>query len=153
MTTKTFTITAVDMESDSMLVLQISGTMTGALALQLRVNGQSGSFYNDAGRYIKGGAETLIQNSSQAQSELIASGNGGTNADFNGQVRLYFTLSSTADRLHIHSDFTGSGTEHHTVMGNTFQTAITSITSITIMVSTSSIKANHRMTLYKVSRT
>ncbi len=149
-TDHTFTFPAETFDKTSELVLIMDGAATGALAVEIRINGLSTNQYFYDGSYIIAGAETLINGDSQDEWQ-VASASIITGANFviKGQVHISLFLAGTFDRPSMTSHFQSDGNQ---TMGGSFAVAQTSITSVTVQVSTSSFIIGTRMSLYRIRR-
>ncbi len=146
-TSKTFTMTADDFSNTAKYVLVISGQMTAAFQLQIQVNGLTTNYYTD-GYYIVGGAQTLINDDNQNWGEITDIANGSTNGHFEGQVDIYLSQGTGTQNLGMLTYMSVGGAIQQ--CRTTHNTDIESLTSIKILVSTSSWKADTVITLYRM---
>ncbi len=154
-TTKTFTISpALNMDDHSMLMLVMDVSATASLALQAQVNGYTTSTYNWDSNSTKDAANTPTTGTSDTSIEIVSTALLST-AGAPVHVVMYIMLnkSGSNDRITIHSHAVSPTAVAIQECGGGNTTAVTEIDAVTIKVSTSSLQANGRMTLYKVKRT
>jgi len=147
----TFSFPAIDFDSISHLVLEIDGSATAALAIQVRINALATN-YNNQGRRIAAGVETFINTVAQtawtvATNLLIT----GATSGFNIICKIISFKGSPDNQPAIFADATGPVHANETMVGSQ-GASTTSITDVVIRTSVSSWRIGTRMTLYSVRR-
>lgn len=151
-TSKTFTIDpAIDFDTVSKLVLIMDGGNTASLAMRVKFNGVTAGYAVDGFRRIGG----LTEIDTSATSEAIFADTTLLNAAsraIHAELIFYLNKGGTADFVGVHSycESVAVGGYQEVFLRNV--TAAADISEIIIDVSTSSLLANFRMTLYQVSR-
>jgi len=151
----TLSFTAVDFDDDSMIVLVIDGSATAALGIRMTINNLSAAnTYKADGRVIGAGVESITQFSGTFFN-LAEAGGGDVSADatFNSITRITLNKSGTNDFAQIDYSMYTDVEEEAVVVGGVLKSAISSISSLEIVTSTSTWKIGTRFTVYKVSRT
>lgn len=152
-TESTFTFTLrepLTMDDHSMLVLVMDLQVTAALTLLLRINGSSASLYFTDGARIAGGAETLIDGSTDTSAELCNTALTAAANGLCGKSEIFLMKGAGTDAVHILSNY--SSQEGVQNVRNMFLVDTATIASVTVLTSTSTWASGSRMSLYKVSR-
>ena len=150
--TFTFSFSAINFDDDSELLLVIDASVTLLLELFLRINAVSTGYYSD-GRRITGGTETLIDNNNTAGYQIASSTLfAAVNDTGHAEIRIGLTKGGTFDRV----IFDGSIASGSLAMGEKksgmVTGAISSLTDVVVLTTTSTWQVGTRMTLYRVRR-
>lgn len=70
--THTFSFTPVDFEDDSLLILEFDGNTNTVMAINIRINGESGNVYLTDGTSVAGGTQTIIDYNNQPEGSLLS---------------------------------------------------------------------------------
>lgn len=148
-----FNFTAVDFDDDSELILIIDIGVTGALNLQIRINGDAGNNYFMDGRRISGGSETILDQNSTSEPQIASSTLLSTaNREAFIVVHIGLAKAGDLDRTAIIYDTQAIGNAMNEAGGIQNTTARSSITDVLVRTSTNTWQIGTRMTLYKVPR-
>lgn len=147
----TFSFPAIDFDDVAYLVLEIDGSATAALAIEVRINALA-TLYNNQGRRLAAGVETFINTTAQtawqvATSSLIT----GATSGFNILCKIISFKGSPDNQPAIFADATGPVHANETMVGSQ-GASTTSITDVVVRTSASTWRIGTRMTLYKVKR-
>ena len=150
---KEFTISGVDFDTHSYILVVFDGSITAAAAVLMQLNGQIGSDYRMDGRRLTAAVETLLENNAGTSHELCSNTLCSQADDsFVGEVKIYHDQASGTIITSFIGDAYGKTQqidEHHSGCLNI---AVTSLTTIKILTSTSTWKTGTRISVYKVSR-
>lgn len=148
---KTFTINpAINFDDISQLLLVIDLVPTLQLALELKLNGLTATYYLDGSKIVSG-TETIIDDSNTSEF-IIADSTiiGGVDARIFGFIHIGVSKGAVTDFPLIVVDMSaGNGIVH---FAGRIATESTEINEIIVETSTSTWKTGSRMTLYKLSR-
>jgi len=145
--THTFTITSDDFTDTAQYILSLDGMTSASMTLQMQFNGVSTSNYDDSGRTIDNGVETLINRNNQTFSIILPT----INASFAFNVIIQYSDTDGSDNYLWANSVGVNGGSASIVLAHILETAQTDINEIKITGS-SNWRVGTRMTLYKLAR-
>ncbi len=147
-TSKEFSFPGINFDDVSKLILEIDGASTGTLILRLQINDDTTTNYFTDGRTIIAGTEAFIDVNSAVGIQIVSAV--GVDAFF-GQIEINIPLAHSNDYPLCNLHFTSpNGT---TVVTTGYLAVVqTDINKLKILVSTSSMRSQTRITLYKLLR-
>ncbi len=145
-----FNLTNDNFDNTAEYMLIINGGTTASLALGIQVNGISTSQYYMEGRSILAGTETLLDEGASSRSNIFTATLATTAVGFSSKTRITFTKVGPTQRAIFMSEAFAHTTQMNQTTKGHLQTAITSLNSIKVIVSTSTLVSGTRLTLYKL---